>query len=110
EVHERPEERLLAMDRVVALGEIAIDVDQLQPGELPSAFLVPREDRAGEQALDAVGLDQDEGAFVHESSWDGWSMTGSVVVPGSPGANSCPAGSSPAFVASLARNPLAAAA
>ena len=65
EVDEPAEERLLAMDRVVPLGQVARDLDQLQADELQAAVLVAGEDPAGEQALDAVGLDQDEGAFVH---------------------------------------------
>ena len=73
EVDEAAEERLLAMDGVVPLGERPIDVDQLQPDELQAALLEAGEDPPDEQALDAVGLDQDEGAFVHVSSWMGWS-------------------------------------
>jgi hypothetical protein len=53
------------VDGVVALGEIAGDLDQLQADDLQPTVLVPGEDPAGQQALNAVGLDQDEGAFVH---------------------------------------------
>jgi hypothetical protein len=49
----------------MALGEVARDRDQLQADELQAAVLVPGEDPAGQEALDAVGLDEDEGAFVH---------------------------------------------
>ena len=40
-----------------------------------AALLEPGEDASDEKSLDAVGLDEDEGAFVHESSWEsvGWS-------------------------------------
>ena len=51
------------MDGVVPLGERAIDVHELEPGDLEPALLVPREDATDQLALDAVGLDQDEGSF-----------------------------------------------
>ena len=54
------EERLLAMDRVVLLGERAVDVDELEADELEPALLEPGEHAADEQALDAVGLDEEE--------------------------------------------------
>ena len=63
ELDEPGEERLLAVRRVVALGEVAVDADQLEPDELEAAFLVAREDPADQLALDAVGLDEDEGSF-----------------------------------------------
>ena len=71
--HERPrddevdqpgEERLLAMRRVVTLGEFAIDPHELEPDDLEAASLVTREDPADQLALDAVGLDEDESAFA----------------------------------------------
>ena len=48
---------------VVPLGEVAIDVDELEPDELEAALLVAGEDAADQLALDAVGLDEDEGPF-----------------------------------------------
>ena len=39
EVDERAEERALAVDRVVALGELAADLDELEPDELQAALL-----------------------------------------------------------------------
>ena len=63
ELHEPGEERLLAVGGVVPLGEVAIDVDELEADELQAALLVAGEDAADELALDAVGLDEDEGPF-----------------------------------------------
>ena len=75
EVDEAAEERLLAMGRVVPLGEVAVDLDQLEADDLEAALLVAREDPTGQLALDAVGLDEDEGAFGHgrSPSGGGWS-------------------------------------
>jgi hypothetical protein len=53
------------MDRVVALGEGPVDVDELEADELETALLEAGEDPADEEALDAVGLDEDEGTFGH---------------------------------------------
>ena len=53
------------MDRVVLLGELAADVDELEPDELEPALLEPAEDPPDQQPLDAVGLDEDKGAFGH---------------------------------------------
>ena len=64
------EERLGAVDGVVALGELAVDGHELEADEPQAALLVAGEDPADEQALDAVGLDEDEGAFGHGSSRD----------------------------------------
>ena len=47
----------------MALGVVAVDPDQLETGELEAAFLVARDDPADQLALDAVGLDEDEGSF-----------------------------------------------
>src|SRR5439155_11982232 len=54
EVDKPAEERLLAVDRVVALGEIAVDLDQLEADELEPALLEARQDSAGQQALHSV--------------------------------------------------------
>jgi len=48
---------------VMALGEITIDLDELEPDELEPAILVAREDAPDQLTLDAVGLDEDEGSF-----------------------------------------------
>ena len=40
-------------------------MDELQADELEAALLEPGEDPADQEALDAVGLDEDEGAFSH---------------------------------------------
>ena len=63
EVDEAREERLRAMGGVVPLGEVAIDLHELEPDELEPARLVAGEDAADQLALDAVGLDEDEGSF-----------------------------------------------
>ncbi len=63
EVHEPGEERLLAVGRVVAFREITLDLDKLESHDLQPALLVPLEDPTGQLPLDAVGLDEDEGAF-----------------------------------------------
>ena len=63
EVDQPGEERLLAMCRVVPLGEVAIDPNELEPDDLEAACFVAREDAADQLALDAVGLDEDEGSF-----------------------------------------------
>ena len=73
EVDQAREERLLAMRRVVPLGERRGRPAQLQPDDLEAAFLVAGEDAAVEQALDAVGLDEDEGAFGHSGLLRWWS-------------------------------------
>ena len=64
ELDQPGEERLLAMRRVMALGEVAIDPHELEPDDLEAASLVAREDPADQLALDAVGLDEDESAFA----------------------------------------------
>ena len=61
------------------LGEVALDVDELEPDDLEAALLVAGEDAPDQLALDAVGLDEDEGAFGHAGSpSDGGSVVGSV--------------------------------
>ena len=52
------------MGRVVPLGEVPIDVDELEPDDLEPSLLVSREDPAGQLALDTVRLDEDKGAFA----------------------------------------------
>ena len=66
ELDQAAEERLGAVGRVVALGQAAIDLDELQPDQPKAAILVAGEDPADKLALDAVGLDEDEGPF---SAW-----------------------------------------
>jgi hypothetical protein len=62
------------MGVVVPFGQIAIDLHQLQPHDLEPPLLVPREDATRQLALDAIGLDEDEGAFDHSGSpCGGWS-------------------------------------
>ena len=68
EVDQAAEERLLAVDRVMAFGQRPVDLDELQADELEPALLVALEDPADEQALDAIGLDEDECAFGHDPS------------------------------------------
>src|SRR4051812_28876184 len=77
------------MDRVVAFRELPGDVDHLQADDLQATVLVSGEDPAGQEALDAVGLDQDEGSFVHVSSRVG----SESVVSGSPSGSSGSSGS-----------------
>jgi hypothetical protein len=55
ELDEPAEERALAVDRVVALGQVAIDLDELEPDDAQSALLEPGDDPAGQEALDAIG-------------------------------------------------------
>ena len=57
------------MHGVVLLGQRAVDVDQLQADDLEAPLLEPGDDPAHELALDAVGLDEEEGAleFRHGS-------------------------------------------
>ena len=74
EVDQTAEERLVAVNGVVTLGEIAIHLHQLESHDLQAAFLETRNQASGEQPLDGIGLDQDEGAFGHDYSGlsDGW--------------------------------------
>ena len=51
------------MRGIVRFGKGAIDLDELEPDDLEAALLVAREDAPHELALDAVGLDEDEGPF-----------------------------------------------
>ena len=68
ELDQAREERLLAMGGVVLLGELTLDLDELEPHDLEATLLVPGEDAAGQLALDAVRLDEDEGSFGHADS------------------------------------------
>ena len=81
EVHEPAEERLLAVDRVVLLGERAVDLDQLEADDLEAALLEPGDDPAHELALDAVGLDEEERALEFRHGGLG---LGSGAIPGAP--------------------------
>ena len=63
ELDQAGEERLAAVGGVVTLGEIAIDLHELEPEEPETTILVAGEDPADQLALDAVGLDEDERAF-----------------------------------------------
>ncbi len=76
EVDERHEERSFGVDGVVLLGELARYPDELEADDLEAALFVPGEDAADEQALDAVGLDEDEGAFGHGRSCSDWAWRG----------------------------------
>jgi hypothetical protein len=49
----------------VPLGQIAIHLDKLEPGDLEAALFETGDDTADQLALDAVGLDEDEGALDH---------------------------------------------
>ena len=60
---EAGEEGLVAVDRVVLLGQGAVDVHELEADELEAALLEPREHATDELALDAVGLDEEQGAL-----------------------------------------------
>ena len=68
EVHEPGEERLVAWTVVVPLGERPVHLHELEPHDAQAALLVALEDAADEQALDAVGLDEDQGSFAHVTS------------------------------------------
>jgi hypothetical protein len=56
------------MLRVVALRGLARRDHQLQAHDAQAALLVALEQPTDQQALDAVGLDEDEGAFGHGDS------------------------------------------
>ena len=58
-----PKNGPLGVGRVVALGQVARGLDELEPDDLQAALLIARQDPPDEQALDAVGLDEDEGSF-----------------------------------------------
>src|SRR4051812_14761588 len=57
------------MGRVVAFGEVAVDAHELQPDDLQAPRFVSSEDPPDQLALDAVGLDEDEGTFC---AWHGF--------------------------------------
>src|SRR5207302_4379679 len=61
ELDELAEERLFAVLRVVALGKIAVDLEELSPADDEAAPLEASEDLAGQAAPHRVRLDQDEG-------------------------------------------------
>ena len=56
------------MDRVVAVGQGPVYVHQLEADDPEPALLEPAENATRQQALDGVGLDQDDRAFVHGAS------------------------------------------
>src|SRR4029078_7879091 len=76
ELDEALEEWLCAVRPLIALGERPSDVHELEPDELEAARLVPGEDAADQLALDAVGLDEDEGPFGAWHVFLGWSGLG----------------------------------
>jgi hypothetical protein len=63
---------------VVALGQRAIDMDQLEPNDLEATLFVAGHNPAGQLTLDAVGLDEDESSFAHctDTPADGWMRWG----------------------------------
>ncbi len=99
EVDEAREERLLAVDGVVPLGQLAVDLHELEADDLEAALLEAGEDPARQESLDAVGLDQDEGSFVHGAPcvMSGGGAGGSLQAeatrhrPGAPGRSSAAA-------------------
>ena len=82
ELDKTAEERLLAMDGVVLLGERAVDVDELEPDDPEASFLVAREDPPDQETLDAVGFDENQCPFGHAGApqWSdrasGWRWAG----------------------------------
>jgi hypothetical protein len=48
-------------------GELAVDGAELEGDDVEALALDAGEDLADQLALDAVGLDQDQGAFSHAS-------------------------------------------
>src|SRR3712207_2652650 len=70
ELHQRAEERLLAVLAVVLLGDVAVPGAQLGGDEAQALGLQARDRLADQATGDAVGLDEDEGAggggFRHE--------------------------------------------
>lgn len=63
ELDELPEERLLAVDVVVPLGELAVDADELGRAHLEPALLEASEDLARQLPPHGIRLDQDHGAL-----------------------------------------------
>jgi hypothetical protein len=63
-------ERPLLVHLVVLLDEGLREVPHLEAGDLQALLLEAAEDFADESALDAVGLQEDEGSFEHgEGRW-----------------------------------------
>jgi hypothetical protein len=60
------------MDGVVPLRQLAIDFDELQPDDPQAPLFIAGEYPADKLALDAVGLDEDEGTLGH------WTDTAAV--------------------------------
>ena len=71
EVDESREEWPLGVGLVMLLGESALSAHQLQSRDAQATLLVAIDDAPDELALDAVGLDQDEGSLAHGDSSDG---------------------------------------
>ena len=63
EVDQAAEEGALLVLGVVLLAEGAVDLDELQGRDAEPLRLEPREDRADQPALDAIGLEDDQGAL-----------------------------------------------
>ena len=66
---ETGEEGLVGVDGVVALGKRTVDVEQLEADDAQAALLVALDDAPDQLALDAIGLDEDEGALAHVCSF-----------------------------------------
>src|SRR5439155_12978715 len=63
ELQQRVVEGLALVDGVVLLGQRAARLDQLQAGQAQPLLLEALEDGPGQAALQAVGLQQDEGGL-----------------------------------------------
>ena len=68
EVDQAVEERLALVLGVVLLAQGAVDLDELQGGDPQALGLEPLEDLADQPALDAIGLEDDQGALHGESA------------------------------------------
>lgn len=66
------------MNGVVALGEVAVHGHELEADKFQAALLESAEDPSDEKPLDTVRLDEDETAFVHESSLGSVGGSGSI--------------------------------
>src|SRR5581483_188562 len=98
EVDELAEERLLAMLGVVRLAELARRANETRGAQHEPAALEPRDDLAGEAALDGVRLREDQRALdghaAADSSVLSRSGTGSVLTGVSQYGHTCHVGSS----------------
>jgi hypothetical protein len=50
---------------IVALGQIAVHLHELEAHDLEAALLEAGDDPARQLALNAIGLDEDEGSLGH---------------------------------------------